>query len=272
MTTKVLTPSFKIIKKTHSCYSSYHSVFLVFLRILTDLSGIFNLLIIMIATNLKNINSKIRSAEKFVQRPVDSVLLLAVSKSKPTQAIIEAYQAGQRHFGENYLQEAITKQKQLGAFAITWHFIGPIQSNKTRPIAGHFDWVHSVDSLKIARRLSEQRPPQLPDLNICLQINISNENSKSGISLQELPDLCQQILQLPRLHLRGVMAIPAPESDFDQQCLPYRTIYSTIEKSHLNSVIDTFSFGMSEDLVAAITEGSTIVRIGTALFGARDYS
>jgi len=226
----------------------------------------------MIASNLQNINSQIRAAEKSAQRPDDSVLLLAVSKSKPTQAIIEAYQAGQRHFGENYLQEAVTKQQQLGAFAITWHFIGPIQSNKTRLIAEHFDWVHSVDSLKIARRLSEQRPPQLPDLNICLQINISNENSKSGIFLQDLPDLCQQILQLPRLHLRGVMAIPAPETNFDQQRLPYKTICGAIEKLNLNSVIDTFSFGMSGDLVAAITEGSTIVRIGTALFGARDYS
>ena len=226
----------------------------------------------MIASNLQNINSQIRAAEKSAQRPDDSVLLLAVSKSKPTQAIIEAYQAGQRHFGENYLQEAVTKQQQLGAFAITWHFIGPIQSNKTRLIAEHFDWVHSVDSLKIARRLSEQRPPQLPDLNICLQINISNENSKSGIFLQDLPDLCQQILQLPRLNLRGVMAIPAPETNFDQQRLPYKTICDAIEKLNLNSVIDTFSFGMSGDLVAAITEGSTIVRIGTALFGARDYS
>jgi len=226
----------------------------------------------MIASNLQNINSQIRAAEKSAQRPHDSVLLLAVSKSKPIEAIIEAYQAGQRHFGENYLQEAVTKQQQLGAFAITWHFIGPIQSNKTRLIAEHFDWVHSVDSLKIARRLSEQRPPQLPDLNICLQINISNENSKSGIFLQDLPDLCQQILQLPRLNLRGVMAIPAPETNFDQQRLPYKTICDAIEKLNLNSVIDTFSFGMSGDLVAAITEGSTIVRIGTALFGARDYS
>jgi pyridoxal phosphate enzyme (YggS family) len=220
-----------------------------------------------ISQRLKYLLTQIREAELAYSRQPGSVLLLAVSKTKPTEDIAVAYQAGQRHFGENYLQEALKKQQELGAYAITWHFIGPIQSNKTKALATHFDWIHSVDSLKIARRLSEQRPTHLPPLNICLQVNISEEVSKSGIILTELPLLCEQVVKLPNLKLRGVMAIPSPQQDFEQQRLPYKALYQATAKLEL----DTFSFGMTGDLKAAIAEGSTIVRIGTALFGERNY-
>lgn len=218
--------------------------------------------------SLKQLQTQIQQAEITYHREAGSVLLLAVSKSKPASMIIEAYQAGQRHFGENYLQEARNKQQALSAFDITWHFIGPIQSNKTKAIACHFDWVHSVDKLKIAKRLSEQRPPNLAPLNICLQVNISNESSKSGIGLNELTEMVEQASLLPNIKLRGVMAIPAPSSTFEQQCQPYKTLYQAVKQLN-RPELDTFSFGMSDDLNAAIAEGSTIVRIGTALFGER---
>lgn len=218
--------------------------------------------------SLKQLHTQIQQAEITYQRQAGSVRLLAVSKSKPVSMIIEAYQAGQRHFGENYLQEALSKQQALGAFDIAWHFIGPIQSNKTKAIARHFDWVHSVDSLKIARRLSEQRPHNLAPLNICLQVNISEEPSKSGIQLNELAELVEQVILLPHIKLRGVMAIPAPSHSFEQQCQPYKTLYQAVKQLN-KPEIDTFSFGMSDDLDAAIAQGSTIVRIGTALFGTR---
>lgn len=224
-----------------------------------------------ISQRLKQIRSQINDAERDYNRRPGSVLLLAVSKTKPAGDIAAAYQSGQRHFGENYLQEALRKQQELGAYDITWHFIGPIQSNKTRPLATHFDWVHSVDSLKIAQRLSDQRPAHLPPLNICLQVNISNEQSKSGIALAELPQLYEQIAKLPNLKLRGVMAIPAPQQDFEQQRQPYKALYQAVAELK-RPELDTFSFGMTGDLKAAIAEGSTIVRIGTALFGERDYS
>ncbi len=223
-----------------------------------------------IMQRLRQIRTQISAAERAYNRRPGSVLLLAVSKTKPAEAIAAAYQAGQRHFGENYLQEALKKQQELGAYDICWHFIGPIQSNKTKALAMHFDWVHSVDSLKIARRLSEQRPSYLPPLNICLQVNISDESSKSGISLTELPQLCEQVVALPNLKLRGVMAIPAPQQDFEQQRQPYKTLYQAVAKLK-KPELATFSFGMTGDLKAAIAEGSTIVRIGTALFGERDY-
>lgn len=223
-----------------------------------------------IMQRLKQIRAQIRDAELAGNRQPGSVLLLAVSKTKPAEDIAAAYQAGQRHFGENYVQEALRKQQELGTYDITWHFIGPIQSNKTRVLATHFDWVHSVDSLKIAKRLSEQRPGHLPPLNICLQVNISDEASKSGIMLDELPGLCAQVAQLPNLKLRGVMAIPAPQQDFEQQRRPYKILYQAVAKLG-RAELDTFSFGMSGDLTAAIAEGSTIVRIGTALFGERNY-
>ncbi len=221
-----------------------------------------------IAQRLKQIRTQIHDAEMASQRKSGSVLLLAVSKTKPASDIAAAYQAGQRHFGENYVQEALLKQQQLGAFDITWHFIGPIQSNKTRAIAVHFDWVHSVDNFKIAKRLSEQRPGHLPPLNICLQVNISNEDSKSGLALDELPLLIEQTSVLANLKLRGVMAIPAPEDDYERQRQPYRALYQAVARLERPG-LDSFSFGMTGDLTAAIAEGATIVRIGTALFGAR---
>lgn len=224
----------------------------------------------MISDRLERVRSQITQAEINYHRKPGSVLLLAVSKTKPAEAIAAAYRAGQRHFGENYCQEALQKQQALGAFDITWHFIGPIQSNKTKALAAHFDWVHSVDSFKIAQRLSAQRLDSLQPLNICLQVNISGESSKSGVRLEELPDLCEQIAELPRLRLRGVMAIPLPEQDFEQQRLPYRRLYNAVDQL-ARPQLDTFSIGMSDDLEAAIAEGSTIVRVGTALFGARSY-
>jgi len=223
----------------------------------------------MIHSSLKNIIAQIRQAEIIYKRKPESVLLLAVSKTKSAKDIAAAYQAGQRHFGESYCQEALKKQQELGAFDIVWHFIGPIQSNKTRAVATHFDWVHSVENLKIAKRLSEQRPIALAPLNICLQVNISGEQSKSGISLNELPQLCESVAALPNIKLRGVMAIPMPEEDFELQRRPYKTLYQAVAKLD-NLELDTYSFGMSGDLNAAIAEGATIVRIGTALFGARE--
>ncbi len=225
---------------------------------------------IMIKENLERVRSQIKLAEIAYHRKPGSVNLLAVSKTMPAEDIIVAYQAGQRHFGENYCQEALKKQQDLGAFDITWHFIGPIQSNKTKALAEHFDWVHSVESLKVARRLSEQRPDYLSPLNICLQVNISAEASKSGVGLAELSGLCSQIKELPNLVLRGVMAIPAPEDDVERQRMPYRLLHQAVENL-LDPSLDTFSMGMSGDLEAAIAEGSTMVRVGTALFGARRY-
>lgn len=224
----------------------------------------------MIHARLNHILSQIAQAEIAYHRNQGSVMLLAVSKTKSADDIAAAYQAGQRHFGENYVQEALRKQQLLGAFDISWHFIGPIQSNKTKAIASRFAWVHSVDSVKIARRLSEQRPTNLPPLNICLQVNISGEDSKSGIHLDELAQTYQQIAGLPHLKLRGVMAIPAPEENFERQRAPYKALYQAIATLN-RPELDTFSFGMTGDLEAAIAEGSTIVRIGTALFGARNY-
>jgi len=221
-----------------------------------------------IISNLNAINTEIRAAESQAERKESSVSLLAVSKTKPSADISIAYQAGQRHFGENYLQEALIKQKELSHYQIIWHFIGPIQSNKTKQIATNFSWVHSVDRLKIAQRLSEQRPNDLPLLNICLQINISEEESKAGIMLDDLADMIEQIERLPKIKLRGVMAIPEPAQSYDQQRKPYRQLYNAI-KALNKPELDTFSFGMTGDLKAAITEGATIVRVGSALFGAR---
>lgn len=216
----------------------------------------------------QHVRSQIRHAVSIAGRPRDSVLLLAVSKTKPATDIASLYRLGQRHFAESYLQEALLKQQQLAAFNITWHFIGPLQSNKTKAIAGHFAWVHSVDRIKIAQRLSEQRPNHLPPLNVCLQINISKETSKSGVSLAELPALIEAVDELPRLRLRGVMAIPEPENNYAKQRQPYKQLYQAVQKLHRPD-LDSFSFGMSSDLKAAIMEGATMVRIGTGLFGER---
>jgi hypothetical protein len=204
-----------------------------------------------------------------VQRDANSIHLLAVSKTKPAQAVREAYAAGMCDFGENYLQEALGKQAELTDLPLSWHFIGPIQSNKTRAIAENFAWVHSVDRLKIAQRLSEQRPADLPPLNICIQVNVSGEASKSGCTPADLPALAQAISALPRVKLRGLMAIPEPTEDRAAQDAAFATVRDL--QASLNLPLDTLSMGMSHDLESAIAQGATWVRIGTALFGARDY-
>jgi pyridoxal phosphate enzyme (YggS family) len=222
-----------------------------------------------IAENISTLAERIRSAAQAVQRDPASVGLLAVSKTKPANDLREAYDAGLRDFGENYLQEALGKQAELSDLPLIWHFIGPIQSNKTRAIAEHFAWVHSVDRLKIAQRLSEQRPPELPPLNICIQVNVSGEASKSGCSPEDLPALAEAISALPNLKLRGLMAIPEPTDDRDEQNASFAAV-STLQ-AQLGLPLDTLSMGMSHDLEAAIAQGATWVRIGTALFGARNY-
>ena len=222
-----------------------------------------------IADNIAEVEARIRAAALAVQRDVTSIHLLAVSKTKPAGALREAHAAGIRDFGENYLQEARAKQVELADLPLSWHFIGPIQSNKTRDIAEHFSWVHSVDRLKIAQRLSEQRPADLEPLNICIQVNVSGEASKSGCTPQDLPALAAAINGLPRLKLRGLMAIPEPTEDRAEQDAAFATVRDL--QQSLNLGLDTLSMGMSHDLESAIAQGATWVRIGTALFGARDY-
>lgn len=222
-----------------------------------------------IATNIAKVGARIREAAQTAGRDPSTVSLLAVSKTHPAAAVREAFEAGQRDFGENYLQEALDKQAALADLPLTWHFIGPIQSNKTRPIAEHFDWVHSVDRLKIAERLSAQRPDTRAPLNVCLQVNVSGEASKSGCAPEAVADLARQVAALPRLRLRGLMAIPAPTDDPDEQRAAFARLRSL--RDELALPLDTLSMGMSQDLDMAIAEGATWVRIGTALFGARDY-
>ena len=223
-----------------------------------------------IAENIAKVGVRIREAAQASQRDCATVSLLAVSKTKPAEAIRQAFAAGIRDFGENYIQEALEKQAELSDLPLSWHFIGPIQSNKTKPIAEHFAWVHSVDRLKIAQRLSDQRPAQLPPLNICLQVNVSGEASKSGCNPDELQALAQAVTQLPNLRLRGLMTIPEPTDDPSEQRAAFARLRELMQGLNLN--LDTLSMGMSHDLEAAIAEGATWVRIGTALFGARDYS
>jgi pyridoxal phosphate enzyme (YggS family) len=228
-----------------------------------------------ITENLQAVHAAIVAAARNVSRNPSDIALLAVSKTFGPDAVLEAFNAGQRAFGENYLQEALDKMAALQGKTpdLEWHFIGPVQSNKTRPIAEHFDWVHSVDRLKIAQRLSEQRPAHLPSLNICLQVNISGEASKSGVTPAELPVLAHAVAALPRLTLRGLMAIPEPASDEAAQRQPLRALRVLVEQLRSGGLaLDTLSMGMSGDLAAAIAEGSTMVRIGTAIFGKRDYA
>jgi len=229
-----------------------------------------------IAGNLQAVEATIQVACQAAGRPRSTVQLLAVSKTFPAEAVLEAVAAGQRAFGENYLQEGVDKiaavAKALPESRLEWHFIGPIQSNKTRPIATHFDWVHTVERLKIAQRLSEQRPPELGPLNICLQVNISGEASKSGVTPDELPALAQAVAALPNLRLRGLMAIPEPQDDPEMQRVPFarlRALAQDIVKAGIH--LDTLSMGMSSDMRAAVLEGATIVRVGSAIFGARHY-
>ncbi|MGW7776207.1 YggS family pyridoxal phosphate-dependent enzyme [Pseudomonas machongensis] len=222
-----------------------------------------------LADNLRAISERIDNAARAAGRDTASVHLLAVSKTKPASAIREIHAAGVRDVGENYLQEALAKQDELRDLPLIWHFIGPIQSNKTKAIAEHFDWVHSVDRLKIAQRLSEQRPSGLPALNVCLQVNVSGEDSKSGCTQADLPALAQAVAELPNLRLRGLMAIPEPSDDRATQEAAFARLRQLQENLGLG--LDTLSMGMSHDLEAAIAQGATWVRIGTALFGARDY-
>lgn len=224
-----------------------------------------------IAENLQQIQQNITQFCLQHHRNPQEVKLLAVSKTKPAEAIRIAFNAGQIRFGENYLQEALNKINELRDLAIEWHFIGSIQSNKTRDLAESFTWVHSVDRLKIARRLSDQRPVKLPPLNICLEVNISQEESKSGFALSELDQAVTEISTLPNLNLRGLMAIPAQVEGLDQQrsvFLKLRLALHKLQSAHPQ--MDTLSMGMTNDMEAAIAEGSTMVRIGTAIFGKRD--
>jgi hypothetical protein len=224
-----------------------------------------------ILSNLQAVHTAIEQAALLARRDAAQIRLLAVSKKAPASAVREAYKHGQQAFGENFVQEALDKMHELRDLPLEWHFIGPIQSNKTRAIAENFSWVHSVDRLKIAERLSAQRPPHLPPLNVCLQINISGETTKGGVTAEEAAALAHAIALLPGLKLRGLMAIPAPAQDLSAQRAPFakmRELKFSLNNSGLS--LDTLSMGMSHDLTAAIMEGATIVRIGTAIFGSRN--
>lgn len=239
-----------------------------------------------ITGNLQDVHARIAAAAANVSRDASTVLLLAVSKTFDSTAVMEAVAAGQRDFGENYLQEALEKieevrrlqnnanvSAEVQSALLQWHFIGPIQSNKTRPLAEHFDWVHSVDREKIAARLAEQRPAALPPLNVCIQVNISGEASKSGVAPQDVPALALAIVAMPRLRLRGLMAIPQAADDLDAQRLPFHALHQLYTRLQDDGIaLDTLSIGMSADLEAAIAEGATIVRVGSAIFGLRDHA
>lgn len=225
----------------------------------------------LLSDNIVKLLQRVRRGAQKSQYRNSDILLVAVSKTRPARDIRAAHACGLIDFGENYVQEALLKMRELEDLPLVWHFIGPIQSNKTSLIAAHFDWVHTVDREKIARRLSAQRPPHLPPLQVCLQVNISGEDSKSGARLEELPRLARAVLALPRLKLRGLMAIPAASADTGQQRESFRQVRAALEQLRaLAPDIDTLSMGMSEDLEAALIEGATIVRVGSAIFGPRN--
>ena len=224
-----------------------------------------------VTENLLKIRDLLASCAIEAGRPADAVRLLAVSKRQPLEKLFEAARAGQRDFGENVVQEALAKFEETASLDVTWHFIGHLQTNKTRAVAEHFDWVHSIDRLKTARRLSAQRPEGLASLNVCLQVNIDAEKGKSGATVEELPELAQAVSELPSLKLRGLMCLPAIRTSFEAQREPFarlREQYESLQGSGLE--LDTLSMGMSGDYRAAIFEGATIVRLGTAIFGQRD--
>jgi len=226
----------------------------------------------MIADKLAQVHSRIASACAAAGRPVESVTLLAVSKSFGTDAVVAAHRAGQRAFGENYVQEALDKIAALGALEPRpeWHLIGPLQSNKTRAVAEAFDWVHTIDRLKVAERLSAQRPSDRPPLSVCVQVNVSGEASKSGLAPAEVAALAHAVAALPRLRLRGLMAIPEPDGDLAAQRRPFRALRQLFDRLRDDGLaLDTLSAGMSGDLEAAILEGATMVRVGSAIFGQR---
>ncbi|MDZ7856309.1 YggS family pyridoxal phosphate-dependent enzyme [Sphaerotilus sp.] len=225
-----------------------------------------------IASNVQATQARLNQACSTAGRAPETVHLLAVSKLQPADAIRQACAAGLHAFGENYVQEGLDKIAALADLrpALAWHLIGPLQSNKTRAVAEAFDWVHSIDRLKTAQRLSEQRPDNLPPLNVCLQVNISGEDSKSGVAPAEVLALARAVAALPRLRLRGLMSIPEPEADLDAQRRPHRALRALLDQLNAEGLsLDTLSMGMSADLEAAVLEGATVVRIGTAIFGAR---
>ena len=221
--------------------------------------------------NLKNIHKRIIDAAASSGRNAQEILLLAVSKSKPVSDILTAFHAGQCHFGENYVQEAIDKIRQLQAHAINWHFIGRIQSNKANLIAENFSWVHTVDSVRHAKLLNQHRPDTLPPLNVCIQVNVSNEENKGGVRADELMDLASQVRQLPRLELRGLMAIPKASIYIEEQKVSAQSLRILADLLiGRGYALDTLSMGMSKDLEIAIEQGATIVRVGTDIFGSRE--
>jgi len=226
--------------------------------------------VIGVTENLRKIRDLLHVAAIEANRDPAGVRLLAVSKKQPLEKIREAYAAGQREFGENFVQEGVEKIAAMDKKDITWHFIGHLQSNKTRVVAENFDWVHTIDKLKTARRLSEQRPDGLPPLNVCLQVNVDDEESKSGVTPEALPDLAAACAKLPNIRLRGLMCVPAIREEPDAQRMPFAALRELAEKLRTDGVdTDTLSMGMTADFRAAILEGATIVRIGTALFGER---
>lgn len=219
---------------------------------------------------LQHVRERISNAEKQFGREPGSVRLVGISKTQPASAIRAAYDAGLKDIGENYLQEALPKRDELRELDICWHFVGKIQSNKTAAIAGNFDWVHGVDRMRIARRLNDQRPPELGPLNCCIEVNLSDEQSKGGVMPEELEELALAMAELPNIRLRGLMVLPATSDEFEQQRLPFARLANALAElqAHVPG-LDTLSMGMSADLEAAIAEGATMVRIGTAIFGAR---
>lgn len=224
-----------------------------------------------IAENIELLSDELRRYEQQYGRATGSVKLLAVSKRHSIDRIIEAHAAGIQDFGENYLQEALEKIEQLSSMQLNWHFIGPVQSNKTRPIAQNFHWVHSVDRLKIAQRLSDQRAPSANKLNICVQVKLSDEASKSGAELADTQEICDAVESLPNIRLRGLMAIPAAQKDVQAQRSTFRRLAAEFSRlSARYEQFDTLSMGMSNDFEAAVAEGSTLIRIGTAIFGPRE--
>ncbi len=223
-----------------------------------------------IEKNLALVHQQIEQAATKFSRETSDISLLAVSKKKPSSDLRSAFDCGQRNFGENFLQEAQVKMRELADLDIVWHFIGPVQSNKTRALAESFDWVHCIDRLKIARRLSDQRPESMPPLNICIQVNIDLETTKSGVAPGDIITLATAIRDLPQIRLRGLMAIPAQRSDFESQREPFARLKQALQDLQQQGIdCDTLSIGMSHDMQAAIAEGSTLVRIGTAIFGER---
>jgi PLP dependent protein len=226
--------------------------------------------VIRVTENFRKIQDLLAKTAREAGRPEDSVRLLAVTKGQPAAAVIEAVSAGQKSFGENFVQEAVGKIAEVGRDDLDWHFIGHLQSNKTRQVAQQFQWVHTVDRLKIAERLSRQRPYYADDLNVCIQVMIDPEDDKSGVTPESLPELASAIVALPRLKLRGLMCIPAVRHDFEAQREPFRRLRRLAEDlAAAGTKTDTLSMGMSADYVAAIHEGATLVRLGTALFGPR---